>query len=260
MKMFSSLAVWLAALTALPAHGVELVVAAPIELAGCVDALSSAFLAEEKDVRLRFVTDTSEKLYEKVSAGAPIDVYLSTNLGLQGQLLSDGKMVYESWTMYATGRLVLWAADKRVDVSKGIGVLANPALKVATVDGGSSYLLATLIAIDQAAPLDKTKPRQLEYHSMQDMVKAVRDKQAQVAMLSYDTVLAPAMKGVGHYYLIPESKNRDAIAGHGAVVTLHGKSNPAAYRFVRFLKSARAQAILTPHGFMKPPPESVDIR
>jgi molybdate transport system substrate-binding protein len=260
MKIFPSLVLLATTLAALPVHGAELVVAAPVELAECADALSSAFLAEEKDLRLRFMMGTSEKLYAKVSAGAPADVYLSTHLSLQAQLLADGKMVYESWTMYAAGRLVLWAADKRVDVSKGLSLLANPVVKVATVDGGSSYLLATLIAINQAVPLDTIKPRLLERHSMQDLVKAVRDKQAQVAILSYETVLASPMKGVGHYYLIPESKNRDAIVGHGAVVTLHGKPNPAAYRFVHFLRSAKAQAILIPKGFMKPLRESVDIR
>ena len=70
-------------------------------------------------------------------------------MALQGQLLADGKMVYDSWTMYATGRIVLWSLDKRIDVSKGIGLLSNPALKLVTVNGGNPCLLASLTAIQR---------------------------------------------------------------------------------------------------------------
>lgn len=247
-------ALLLAALTALPARCAELVVGAPRELAECVDALSAAFLAGEKDLRLRFVMDTNEKLYEKVSAGAPLDVYMSSHMALQGQLLADGKMAYDSWTMYATGRIVLWSLDKRIEVGKGIELLSNPALKLATVNGGNPYLLASLTAIQQAGLLNKLQP--LEGDNMQSLVQAVKDRKAQLAILSYETVLASSMKGVGHYHLLPEGE----IVGHAAVVTLHGKPNPAAYRFVRFLKTAKAQAILTPKGFMKPPLEAVNVR
>jgi molybdate transport system substrate-binding protein len=263
MKLFSSLqlALLLASLTAHPVHCAELVVGAPTELAECIDALSSAFLAEEKDVRLRFVMDTSEKLYEEVSSGGPIDVYMSSQMRLQGQLLADGKMVYDTWTMYASGRIVLWSAEKRYDVMKGIGLLSHPAVKkIAVGDFSNPYLGATLAAIHHAGLLDKVTPRLLHSDSMQSMVKSVKANQAQLAILSYETVLASSMKGVGDYYLIPQNEYKDEITGHAAVVTLHGKANPLAYRFIRFLKTAKAQAILIPKGFMRPPLESVDVR
>lgn len=263
MKFLPSLqlAVLATALAANTVHCAELVVGAPIELAECVDALSAAFLAEEKGVRPRFVMGTSEDLYVKVSAGEAIDVYMSSDMRLQGQLLADGKMVYDTWTTYATGRIVLWSADKRFDVKKGIRLLSNPAVKkVAVGDGGSPYLGATLAAIDHAGLLDEMTPRLLHSDSMQSMVKSVKANRVQVAILSYETVLASWMKGIGNYYLIPESEYKDQLTGHAAVVTLHGKPNPLAYRFIRFLKTAKAQAILMPKGFMKPPLESVDVR
>ncbi|WP_173346263.1 molybdate ABC transporter substrate-binding protein [Pseudoduganella dura] len=263
MKLFSSLTLALLAMAFSTAkvHCAELVVGAPSELAGYVDALSSAFIAGEKGARLRFVLDTSGNLYEKVSAGEPLDVYMSDDLRLQGQLLADGKMVYDTWTMYAAGRIVLWSMDKRFDVAKGLRLLADPAVKkVAVADGGSPYMAPSLAALHHAGLLEKLQPRLLDSHSMQEMVKSVRAGKAELAILSYDTVLAPSMKGVGRYYLIPENEYKDDIPGHAAVVTLHGRQNPLAHRFIRFLRTARAQAILLPGGFMKPPPESVDIR
>jgi molybdate transport system substrate-binding protein len=263
MKILSSLplAAAIAVLLARPVHGAELVVGAPVELADSVHALSSAFLAQEKDLRLRFVVDTSAKLYGQVAAGAPVDVFMSTSLELQARLVGEKNAVYESWTMYGAGRIVLWAADRRYDVSKGIRLLADPAISNVAVAGPfDSNRMAAMQAIGHAGLLEKSRPRLVDGDDMQSLVKLVGTGQAQVAFLSYDTVLAPAMKGVGRYALIPASSYQNEVIGHAAIVTGHGKSNPAAYRFIRFLKSARAQAILIPRGFMPPPAASVDVR
>ncbi len=263
MKLFSSLPalVTAVALAAAPVHGAELVVGAPAELADCLDALSSAFLVREKGTRLRFVTAPSEDLYTKIEAGVSIDVYMSSQMDLQGQLLADGKMVHDSWTMYATGRLVLWAADKRFDVTKGVRLLADPAVKkVGTVNAGSAYLLPTLVVFDKAGLLEKADTLGTGGKSMQDAIEAVQRGKAQVAIVSYDTVLAASMKGVGKYYLIPESVYQNELPGHAAVVTSHGAGKPQASRFIQFLKTPQAQAILVPRGFMKPAPGSVDVR
>jgi len=256
-----SLALLPTALIAQPARSAELVVAVPVELSECAGALSSAFLAGERGARLRMVIDTSENLYVKVSAGAPLDVYMTTHMGLQGQLLADGKMVYESWTMYAVGRIVLWTLDPTLDVRKGIALLSRPVVKkVAIVDGGNAYLGPTYAALHHAGLLNAIKARLLHRDGMRSAVKAVQAGEAQLAILSYETVLASSMRGGGRYYLIPENEYRGEVSGHAAVVTMHGRSNRLAYRFVEFLKSAKAQAILVPKGFMKPPPDMVDVR
>lgn len=182
-------ALLLAALTALPAHCAEVVVGAPRELTECVDALSAEFLADEKNVHLRFVTDNSEKLYEKVSAGAPLDVYMSSHMALQGQLLAA-----EKWCMTA-GRCTPPAAS-----SCGRSTSASTSAR--------------------ARAAVQSRPE-------------TRHRQRRQSLLACFTDRHPA---------------------------LHGKPNPAAYRFVRFLKTAKTQAILTPKGFMKPPLEAVNVR
>lgn len=250
-----------AAFAASSVHSAEVVVGAPSELAECMDALSSAFLAGEKGNRVRVVMASSGELYEKIEAGAPVDVYMSSQMALQAQMLGDGTMVYDSWTMYATGRLVLWAFDARFDVTQGLRLLSDPAVKhIGTVDSTSAYLLPTLAAFHSVGLLEDLVPRLIHGASMQDAVKAVRTGKAQVAILSYETVLAAPMKGIGRYSLIPESAYRKEFPGHAAVVTKHGARNPLAYRFIEFLKTPQAQAILIPKGFMKPPPGSVDVR
>ncbi|MCU6500243.1 molybdate ABC transporter substrate-binding protein [Rugamonas sp. A1-17] len=263
MTLLSSLSalVAIAAVAHSPAHSTELVIGAPSELADCIEGLSSAFLAGDKSDRLRFVIAPSAGLYEKIAAGEPIDVYMSSHMGLQAQMLSDGKMVYNSWTMYATGRLVLWTADKRFDVTKGLGLLSEPAVKkIATVNANSAYLMPTLAVFDRVGLLDRSASLRTDSGSMQEAIKMVQAGKAQVAILSYETVLASAMRGIGKYYLIPESFYKDALPGHAAVVTVHGASTPLAYRFIQFLKTPQAQAIMIPKGFMKPPPGSVDVR
>jgi len=263
MPLLPSLSALLAvaAVASSSAHCAELVVGAPSELADCVEALSSAFLSGDKSDRLRFVIAPSASLYEKIGAGEPIDVYMSSHMGLQAQMLSDGKMVYNSWTMYATGRLVLWTADKRFDVAKGLNLLSDPAVKkIATVNASSAYLMPTLAVFDRIGLLDRSASLRTDSGSMQDAIRMVQAGKAQVAILSYETVLASSMRGIGKYYLIPESFYKEALPGHAAVVTVHGANTPLAYRFIQFLKTPQAQAILIPKGFMKPPPGSVDVR
>jgi len=246
MKLLSSLPTILAvaAFAALPAQCAELVVGAPSELADCVDALSSAFLAREPGARLRFVTAPNEELYAKIVAGEPIDVYMSSQMALQAQLLADGKMVYDSWTMYATGRLVIWTADKRFDVNKGLRLLSDPAVKkIGTIDAGNAYLLPTFTMFNRLGLLDKAQSMLTHSATMQDAVKAVKGGKAQLAILSYDTVLASSMHGNGNYFLIPESYYSDVLPGHAAVVTSHGAANPLARQFIDFLKTPQARAI-----------------
>ena len=78
----------------------------------------------------------------------------------------------------------------------------------------------------------------------------VQTGNAQLGIVSLATVLSPRLKDVGRYYIVPE----EGIAPieQGVIVTRHGKDNPLAARFVRFLQTKAARDILQRNGFGLP--------
>lgn len=235
------------------AGGAPLVVAANADLAYCVEELSAAFRAQEKSADLRFVLGTTAELYEKLSHDAPMDVFLASDMRLQANLVIDGKADPDTWTIYAAGRVVIWTLDKRFDVSKGIKVLADPrAKRIAIIDPPQHPYGAAAFMLIEKSGLSKTiTPHLVRSDDIEKTASLIQSGKAQLGVVSYATVLAPPRKGKGAYFLIP-AQEHDLIE-QGAIVTKHGKSHPLARRFVHFLQTPTAQAILNRNGFLKPP-------
>ena len=238
---------------ALSAQAAEpLLVAAASDLTHSVDELGAAFVQAVPGAQIRFTTGASGNLFAQITHGAPFDVFLSADLIYPGRLASDGAADGASLTTYAIGRLALWSLDARLDLTQGLRVLNDP------------RLTRVAIANPDIAPYGKAARAALQAHGVWDAVKGklamgenisqtaqfVQTGNAQIGVVSYATVLAPKMKGVGSYYLVPETGL--APIEQGAIITRHGKANPLAPRFMQFLRSPPARAILLRHGFTLP--------
>ncbi len=250
MKKF--LATLLSAL-ALSAQAAEpLLVAAASDLTHSVEELGAAFAKAVPGTQVRFTTGASGNLFAQIKHGAPFDVFLSADLLYPGRLASEGAADGGSLTTYAIGRLALWSRDPRFDLKQGMRVFND------------ERLTRVAIANPDVAPYGKAARAALQAHGFWDAVKGklvmgenvaqtaqfVQTGNAQIGIVSYATVLAPKMKGVGSHYLMPD--NGHAPIEQGAVITRHGKANPLAPRFLQFMQSPAARAILLRHGFKMP--------
>lgn len=235
------------------ADAAPLVIAASSDLAYCVNDLAAAFQSQEKGAQLRFVLDSSENLYVKLSQDIPMDVYLSADMRYQANLIIDGKADPDTWTIYAIGRIVIWSLDKRFDVTQGMRLLADPRIKRIAIPNPPvhPYGRAAFESIGHGGLSKATAGRLLLGDDILKTAHLIQAGKAQAGVVSYATVLAPPFKGVGNYYLIP-AWTHDLVE-QGAIVTKQGKSNPLSLRFVHFLQTPKAQAILNRHGFLKPP-------
>ena len=246
------LAILLSTLTHFAQAAEPLLVAAASDLTHSVAELGAAFSREVPGAQVKFTTGASGNLFAQITHGAPFDVFLSADLVYPGRLASEGAADGSTLTTYAIGRLALWSLDPRFDLKQGMRIFND------------ARLTRVAIANPDIAPYGKAARASLQAHGFWDVVKGklvmgenisqtaqfVQTGNAQIGIVSYATVLAPKMKGMGSHYLVPDNGN--APIEQGAIITRHGKANPLAPRFIQFMQSPAARAILLRHGFTLP--------
>jgi molybdate transport system substrate-binding protein len=95
------------------------------------------------------------------------------------------------------------------------------------------------------------QPKLVVGENIAQTAQFVQTGNAQVGMISFATLHATRLKGVGRYALVPHEGL--APIEQGAIVTKAGAANAHAAGFVRFLGSPEARAILARNGFELPP-------
>lgn len=234
---------------ALPAWAEPLLVAAASDLTYTIGELAQAFEKEVPGSRVKTSLGASGNFFAQIKNGAPFDVFLSADLLYPARLAKEGAADASTLTTYAIGRLAVWSLDARFDLKQGMAVFKD------------ARLTRVAIANPDVAPYGKAARAAMQAHGVWDAVSGklaqgeniaqtaqfVQTGNAQLGVVSYATVLAPRLKGVGSYYLVPEAGL--APIEQGAIITTRGKANPLSARFMRFLQSPAARAILQRHGF-----------
>jgi molybdate transport system substrate-binding protein len=243
----------LGVLLALPLQARPLLVAAASDLGHCIDALAAAFRQQQPEADVKVSLGASGHFYAQIRNGAPFDVFLSADMGYPAQLARDGAADPATLAPYALGRIALWSPDPRFDLKQGMPVLKDPRLtRIAIANPElAPYGRAAKAALEAAGMWQAVQPKLVIGENISQTVQFVQTGNAQIGIVSYASVLSPRLKGRGSYYLIPDAGM--APIEQGAVVTAHGKANPMAARFVQFLASPAARAILQRNGFGLPP-------
>lgn len=245
-----------APLQALPAGAAPLLVAAASDLVYCIDELALAFRKEAPDAELKISTGASGNFFAQIRHGAPFHVFLSADMMYPAQLARLGAADGATLRPYALGRIVLWTTDKRVDVAQGLALLRDPRtmkaihrIAIANPDT-APYGRAARAVLERDRLWEKVEPRLVIGENIAQAAQFVQTGNAQLGIVSLATVRAPKMAGVGRYHLIDDAGV--APIEQGAIVTRAGASQPLAARFVRFLASPAARAILERNGFGLP--------
>lgn len=252
--MKKSLLILVASLAALvlPAHADTLTVAAASDLTHSIDELAAAFAQQVPGAQLRTSLGSSGNFYAQIKNGAPFDVFLSADMKYPAQLAREGAADHATLAKYAVGRIVLWSVDHRFDLSQGMRVLNDPRLERFAIANPevAPYGRAAEAALMALGFWDTIKPKLVLGENVAQTAQFIQTGNAQIGVVSYATVLAPKVKGSGSYYLIPD----DGVPpiDQGAIITRHGAANPLAPRFMQFLQSPAARAILLRHGFSLP--------
>jgi molybdate transport system substrate-binding protein len=227
-------------------------VAAAADLAPCIAELNHAFSSDVGGADVTYSIGASGNFYAQIRNGAPYDVFLSADLHYPQELGKAGLADKASLTVYAYGQLAMWISDPRLDVANGLQVLTAPAIhRIAIANPDiAPYGRAAKAALEHTGVWKAVQPKLVIGESMAQAAQFVTSGNAQAGLISFSHINEFGKSVPGRVWLVPADFYPPIE--QGAIVTAHGKDNPLAKRYVAFLASDKARAILLKYRFLLP--------
>jgi molybdate transport system substrate-binding protein len=237
---------------AAPLLAAPLLIAAAADLSYCIDDIAAAFRKEVPDAEVKISTGASGNFFAQIRNGAPFDAFLSADVDYPTQLAKLGAADGSTLTRYAIGRIAMWSPDPKLDVDKGLALLRDPRItRIAIANPATApYGRAARAALERDGLWEAVQSKLVIGENISQTSQFVQTGNAQVGLVSLASLRSPKLAGVGRYVLVPDAGL--APIEQAAIVTKHGAGNPLAARFVRFLGSPAARAILERNGFSIP--------
>lgn len=249
--VLSTLAVLLfsASSPVLAAGSITVAVAANVKFA--FRALETTF-TKETGIAVREVVSSSGTITAQVLNGAPFDVFLSADTDYPERLRRQG-LTASPAKVYAYGTLVLWTM-KDLDLSRGVPLLTEDAIgKVAIANPKlAPYGRESISAMTHYHVYAAVEPKLVYGQNISQTTQYIESQAADVGFTAKSVVLAPNMKGKGHWVEIPHDAYQPIA--QAAVILKHGRDQNAlaAKKFFDFIYSPPARAIFARYGYVLP--------
>lgn len=231
----------------------ELTVAAAADLSLALKPIVNDFQRQTgNSVRLSF--GSSGDFFNQIQNGAPYDVFLSADLGYPQKLIKLGFADGGSLRTYAVGRLVLWvprASNLNLD-RQGMQALLDPSVqKVAIANPQHApYGRAAVAALRHFGLYDKVAGRLVLGENIGQAAQFAESGNAQVGMIALAHAVAPSVRPLGRYWLVPTDSYPSLR--QGVVIISRSKNKALAEQFLKYLAGPQAQAIFRQFGFVAP--------
>jgi molybdate transport system substrate-binding protein len=237
---------------AAPALCGTVTVAAASDLTYAMNEIAASF-EKATGCAVRLSMGSSGNFLTQIENGAPFDVFFSADIAYPKKLEAEGLAAPGSTYLYAIGKIVLWTRkDSRVDVSKGLSVLRDPAVRKISIANPehAPYGRAAEEALRHSGVYDAVKDRLVLGENISQAAEFVESGNADAGIVALSLVVSPAMKDKGRGWTIPE--NLYAAIQQGVVVVRASKNPQAASQFLDFIKLASTAALLERYGFVLP--------
>ena len=195
---------------------------------------------------------SSGQLYAQIRNGAPYEVFLSADQLRPNLLIQDGYADSSNGFIYAQGQIVLWSPNKTNHLNKqtliserrdGLLAIANPK--------HAPYGSAAIQILKQLNVYQAWKKRLITGQNIAQTQQFIASKNVSFGFICYSQVAALPPDEQGAYWLVPTHYYKPLL--QQLVILKKGQHNPAALRFIKFLKSPQAQAIILRHGYLPGP-------
>jgi len=203
-------------------------------------------------IEVKIITGASGKLTQQIMSGAPYDAFLSADLEYPAKLVQGGFTTTPA-QVYAYGTLILWS-DTGVDLSKGVAIVADQSVKKIAVANPKTapYGVEAMNAMKYYKVADDAASKIITAESISQVGAYVTTKAVDVGFMAKSIVLSPEMKNVGKWTEVdPKSYNTIDQAMVG-LKNGSPENQIAAKKFIRFMSSSKAQAILKASGYDLP--------
>ncbi len=230
-----------------PAEHAKLTVAAASNLTGVFDEVATAFRAET-GVEVVLSYGSTAQLSQQIENGAPFDVFAAADTEHIDQLVTKGKLLADSRSIYARGQLALWAAETvEIEVRK-LDDLLRPEIRFIAIAQPelAPYGKAAVEALKATGLWDRLQPK-IVYASNINMARQYATTgNADVAFTAYSLVL----KDGGQ--VVQVDANLYSVIDQGLGIVTASSQQNAAKQFTAFLAGAQGRAILRKSGYEIP--------
>lgn len=249
--MLRSLLLWLALAVCCQASD-TLHISASSNLFFALGEVNAAFRKLEPDVELKLTLDKSDKLVAQIYRNVPCDVFVCSDVDHPRELIRAGHASAESLTIFATGRLVIWAVREDLDLSNLAAAVRNPHLRRLAITNAEigPYARAARQALIRGGAWYDALPKITVAENIMLVAKSVAAGEADAGFISLSLALSPEFKNTGHWHEIQVDPAMTLT--QAAVLTKAGQKDRAAKRYLAFLHSPEAQKILQACGYDAP--------
>jgi len=233
------------------AAGSEARLAVAANFAAPARALVERFEATSSQ-RLTLSIASTGQLYAQIHNGAPFDLLLAADRQRPAQLIADGLAVPGTAFTYALGRLTLWsprpdgvaldgAATLRTADFRHLAI-ANPAL--------APYGVAARQTLRALGLLDRLGERLVLGENVGQAHAMVASGGAELGLLALSQVLTLDAERAGSRWDVPDGLHEPIR--QDMVLLTRAEDNSVARRFLVYLRSAEARALIARYGYHLP--------
>jgi len=185
------------------------------------------------------------QIYQQIVQGAPFEVFLSADAERPRRLVAEGRAAPGAPVAYAFGRLILYSTRPGLVDNQGDVLAHGRFAHLAIADPAvAPYGAAALEVLQQRGLSAAVAPRLVRGASIGQAYSFVTTGAAELGFVAQSQVIDRA----GGSRWLPPSTDYSPIE-QDAVVTAAGRGNPAAGRFLGFLQSPAARAIIRRYGY-----------
>ena len=229
------------------AHADEIDVAVAANFTAPMKAIAADF---EKDTghKLLMAFGSTGKFYAQIKNGAPFKVFLAADDATPAKLEKEGMTVPGSRFTYAIGSLVLWSAKPGFVDAKGEVLrqgrfehlaLASPKL--------APYGEAAMEVLAKMGLATSLAPKFVLGENIAQTQQFVVTGNAELGFVALSQVMKDGKIGSGSAWIVPA--NMHTPIKQDAVILSAGKGNAAAEALIKYLKGAKAAAIIKSYGY-----------
>ncbi|MCB2261546.1 MAG: molybdate ABC transporter substrate-binding protein [Candidatus Thiosymbion ectosymbiont of Robbea hypermnestra] len=184
------------------------------------------------------------QLYAQITQEAPFEVFLAADQARPQRAVAAGLAVADSRFTYAEGRLALFSRDKSLVTDET--TLRHPGIaRIAVANPLTAPYGAAAVAAMKTLGLYRTlAPRLVRGNNIAQTYQFVATGNAALGFVALSQI---ARHTRGSRWRVPEHLH-PALA-QDAVLLRRGADNPAARRFLAFLKGPQAAAVKTRYGY-----------
>jgi molybdate transport system substrate-binding protein len=236
----------------------DLKIAAASDLSAALEKLAPVF-EKQTGIHLSVSLGSSGNFFAQIQNGAPFDVFLSADKSYPEKLAEAGK-TEGVLVPYARGRLVLWMPNSsslrlpsKGQVLEGnLDELTGPTVRKIAIANPehAPYGRAAVAALTHFAVYDQLKSKLVLGENVSQTAQFAQSGNADAAFIPLSLAASAPMQRDGHWLLLPD-ESYPPIEQAGVVVKA-SQYKPQAARFLEFLVSPEAQALLHDFGFEAP--------